>query len=654
MPEQVRDLPAQVREARFMPATLDAEAGTVEVMWSTGARVRRYDWWTEQYYDEELEVSTGAVDLSRLNSGSAAVLDSHNTYGGIAAQIGVVERAWIAGGEGRAKIRLSQRPELAGIVADIRAGIIQNISVGYTVRKYEITRTGGEVPVYRAVDWQPTELSFVPVPAESGAGTRAAAQGAPCVFHRADAHPSNRSTAMPTEIPQHSSTSNLGAPSAEVLAERQRISEIRSLAERHTAAGVPELAERAISGGQTLAEFRTALLDQLARADQATGGHHNRQPQEHFISAGPSARGTSELIEAAGDAILLRSGLQVREPHAAARDFRGLVLSDVAKMCVERAHRSLPDQRPATAIRMAMTTSDFPAILENALNKALRAGVEVEASSHRVWCAITEAQDFRVQNRVILGSAPDLEEVGELAEYTNGSFSEDKTTLQPAKYGKIVTLSFEMMVNDHLGAFTNLVAAQGRAAMRKEADVIYEALISNALAGPALTDTVSLFDASRNNTVSVATTGKALTAAALGAARAKMRRQTAVGGGVLNLAPRVLIVPPERETEAEILVASSTIHKNGGQMDSATPAWIGGLIVVAEPRLANTDTFYLVADPNVIGGGEVSILGGSENSPAFEQIEEPRKDAVSWKVRHVFAAGFIDFRGLVKLTLTAA
>ncbi len=54
--------------------------------------------------------------------------------------LGVAERGWIDGGEGRAVIRLSQRgPSSAGIVADIRAGLIRAISFGYSVQRYEIS-----------------------------------------------------------------------------------------------------------------------------------------------------------------------------------------------------------------------------------------------------------------------------------------------------------------------------------------------------------------------------------------------------------------------------------------------------------------------------------------------------------------------------------
>jgi hypothetical protein len=99
-----RALPMQVRE---MPvSSIDVEARTVEVTFTTGATVRRrrYTGWdTSIPFDESLEVSRSAINLDRLNAGAPA-LDSHSAYSTFS-QVGVIERAWISGAEGRALIR---------------------------------------------------------------------------------------------------------------------------------------------------------------------------------------------------------------------------------------------------------------------------------------------------------------------------------------------------------------------------------------------------------------------------------------------------------------------------------------------------------------------------------------------------------------------
>ena len=99
-------LPMQLRRAPILPATVDAAARSIDVVFTTGAAVRRRRWtgWdTSVPFDEILEVSERAVDLTRLNAGAPA-LDSHSVWSSYS-QVGVVERAWIEGKEGRATIR---------------------------------------------------------------------------------------------------------------------------------------------------------------------------------------------------------------------------------------------------------------------------------------------------------------------------------------------------------------------------------------------------------------------------------------------------------------------------------------------------------------------------------------------------------------------
>ena len=169
-------------DVRLMPETVDVEARTVELVWSAGAMVRRRDYWTGKPYDEVLSLAAGHVDLSRLNGG-APLLNTHGAHD-LGQVLGVVEHAWVesseTGAQGRARVRFSARADVEPIWRDVEAGIIRNVSVGYSVRRFEVTEEEGQVPIWRAVDWQPMELSAVPVGADAAAGFRGG--GAPEVF----------------------------------------------------------------------------------------------------------------------------------------------------------------------------------------------------------------------------------------------------------------------------------------------------------------------------------------------------------------------------------------------------------------------------------------------------------------------------------------
>lgn len=173
---QTIDLEAQTRLA---PVTsIDEATRTLDVVWTTGAVVRRMlyrEGVGYAPYDEELVVSDKAVDLTRLNAG-APVVDSHGVYS-TRGQVAVVDKAWIAGGEGLATLRFPP----AGIdeSADRMWGmvfnkIIKNLSAGYRILEAEWTDpvARNQAGKLKAVRWAPHELSFVTVPADVGAQTR--------------------------------------------------------------------------------------------------------------------------------------------------------------------------------------------------------------------------------------------------------------------------------------------------------------------------------------------------------------------------------------------------------------------------------------------------------------------------------------------------
>jgi hypothetical protein len=192
MPAPNRDprsvmLPVQYREAPIVAGSLDAAARTFDIVWTAGAEVPRMDWWTGERYIEQLEVTTAAVRLGRLQSGRAPVLDSHSRYS-LTNVLGVVDGASvkISKGQGLAKVKMSQRADVAPILADIGDGIIANVSPGYITHSYREELRDGVL--YRiATDWEPMEISFVPVGADPDAGSRAAPKGAtyPCAIVRA-------------------------------------------------------------------------------------------------------------------------------------------------------------------------------------------------------------------------------------------------------------------------------------------------------------------------------------------------------------------------------------------------------------------------------------------------------------------------------------
>jgi phage head maturation protease len=130
--------------------------------------------WRDGPYDEQLIVEPDAVRLGRLNAG-APFLNTHNDWD-LSNVIGSVVpgSAKVANGIGTATIQLSSAPGDADNVKKIATGIIRNVSVGYVYHRVEKIETDN-VPLWRVTDWEPLEISAVPVPADPGSQIRSSA-----------------------------------------------------------------------------------------------------------------------------------------------------------------------------------------------------------------------------------------------------------------------------------------------------------------------------------------------------------------------------------------------------------------------------------------------------------------------------------------------
>ena len=185
MQSKTVEIPLQTREAAFGAARDDGR--TVPITWTTGAAVRRIGFDGEPWI-EELSTEPSAVRMGRLKAG-APLLNNHNRND-IKGVIGVIESPVIANGKGTAVARFSRRPDVEPIYQDVRDKIIRNVSVGYTVYRYEDITTLDDskhgMRRLKAVDWEPAEVSLVPVGADAAAGVRAAEKKNPCVINYAE------------------------------------------------------------------------------------------------------------------------------------------------------------------------------------------------------------------------------------------------------------------------------------------------------------------------------------------------------------------------------------------------------------------------------------------------------------------------------------
>lgn len=158
--------------ARVRSASFNDETNTVDIVWSTGSDVLRVDDFGDTYI-ERLLMGDGNVRLDRLNS-DAPLLDTHSSEA-LANVIGSVVpgSARIENGKGVATVKLSSAASDVDTISKIREGVIRSISVGYIVHSSaRIEGESGQPDVVEVRDWEPLEVSAVPIPADPGARIR--------------------------------------------------------------------------------------------------------------------------------------------------------------------------------------------------------------------------------------------------------------------------------------------------------------------------------------------------------------------------------------------------------------------------------------------------------------------------------------------------
>lgn len=589
--------------APFTPATIDEAARTVELIASTGAGVLRADF--EGPLVERLEVSPGAVDLSRLDG--MPLLDSHR-QDGLDRILGVVRGARFEAGNLIVKVEFSARAE--AVWADVRAGIIRNVSIGYGPLAWNDGTDAKGARVRTITRWELQEVSLVPVGADPAAKVRS-------------------NMPQPT-TPMADAPPPAPAPMVPASETRAAVNgEIRALATTFDLGSdwANGLIDRSASEG----EARAAALDALRLRPGTRPAIVARA-----LSVGAHDDPTQFRALAAEAVYATRANPRhtLSEP---ARAFAGMTTLDLAREALRMAGRSTTGLSPAETVTRALhTTSDFPAIYADTANRTLRDGYAAAPSAMKRLARQATAKDFRAKTKVQAADLAKLEKVNEAGEYKYSTFIEGRESYAIGTYGTIVALSRQMIINDDIGAFTDIAGKLGIAAAEFESQFLVDLVLANAGTGPVMDDGAPLFHASRGN---LAASGAALSQDAISMARLAMRRRKGINGRSISVSPKFLLVPPELETVAETLLTAI----QPGRAEDVNP-FGGKFELLVEPRLVDPHRWYLVGDPAVIEGLEYSYLQGAEG-PQTESRAGFDVDGVEVKIRLDFGAAFLDHRG---------
>lgn len=337
----------------------------------------------------------------------------------------------------------------------------------------------------------------------------------------------------------------------------------------------------------------------------------------------------------------------------------------------------MPAFRQKYLLQEAITTTDFPYLFGHIIDRQLLANYRAWVADWRAYVRVAPGgiPDFNtVRREKLLGNDNNLPEVPEKGEYTTQKPVNCRYYYNLKKYGRQFDISWESLVNDSLGAFSDIPQRYATAAIRTEArfvtglyakaaghgnDSLYGATITDC--GQALTNRGTL----------------ALTIANLETTLQLMAAQTDPNGEVIAVRGAHLVVPPALELTARAILTSTTkmwtaesIDIDGATLYS-TPYPTNnvvsqyGLQLHVDPYLPVIDTthgntgWYVFADPSQGASLEVGYLRGYEAPEIVMKASDKvtvgggmlspfsgdfATDNVMYRVRHVFGGVQMDPR----------
>ncbi|MEG2678411.1 MAG: hypothetical protein RR949_00645 [Oscillospiraceae bacterium] len=432
-----------------------------------------------------------------------------------------------------------------------------------------------------------------------------------------------------------------GQPPADpILAERQRMMDIAALC-RQT--GMEP--DQYIRDGATMDTVRAAAVTHMIQNGAPVSARMNEDQGDNFRSA-------------AADAMLMRAGVSVEQPTQGADQMRGMTMRDLAIECMAREGvgsttsllRMSKDDLFALACRQFFSpTAAFPAILDNAIKKAIVQKYQEVPTTFQTWTGKGSVADFKPtkDHSYLAGGTGEFLLVGE-----NGELKHDnpKTDLLPQRkidtYGRQFSMSRQAFINDDVGFITEMPGMYAASAKRTINKQVYQILVNN----PAIFDGVSLFDTAHGNLVAA---GTKPSNEAIQKMMMKMLLQKDPFGEAIMVQPSTIIVPVGYKFLMTTILSSPTINTpDNTQAVNPLYQYKEQLQIVEEGTInalagKNAAPWFMVGDKSYAKNLQVDYLNGQE-TPTIRRSEVPGQLGYVWDIWLDWGITALDFRGIAR------
>lgn len=425
-------------------------------------------------------------------------------------------------------------------------------------------------------------------------------------------------------------------------AERTRIREIEAICGHF---GVD--AREYIDNGTSVDNVRAAVMEKLIQTGTpiAQRGHADVTVDEQ-----------DKFRAAAGDALVMRSGISIENPAEGARELMGMSLRDLAIECFAAEGQTGLNRRTSEELyNLAMRqyfnpTAAFPTILDNAINKAYVEGHKKVAVTFDQWTKKGSLKDFKTHdNNYLAGPAGEFLEVPEGAELKHDVFGDEKLPTRKLKtYGRQFTLTRQAFINDDIDLVTRVPAKYAASARKTINKQVYQILVNN----PAIYDGTELFSQAHGNLV---TTGTGITQASMQAMIMALQNQLDQFGDAIIIRPATIIVPAGMAFDIYTLFNSPTINTEGNtQAVNPLYRYAQQINVIEDPTInvlcggfGKAMPWFLLGAKDDTDFIEVDYLNGQE-IPTIRRMETPGTLGFVWDIYLDWGISVMDYRGAIK------
>lgn len=336
-----------------------------------------------------------------------------------------------------------------------------------------------------------------------------------------------------------------------------------------------------------------------------------KAPAAHVVDA--SAANDPKVIEAAlclnGGLANVEKAYDAKTLEAADRRRSSTSLQEVLVEAARSRGYTGPARITQGNIREVLAsgfaTHSISNVLAATYGKFLLQGYTAVESAWDQIASIRSVSDYKTVTGVRLNGGFEFEDVAGNGELKSADASDETRTIKAKLTGRMSSITMVDIVNDDLGALTQVPSRLGRgAALKLNRDFWTEFLLNNATAYRAAT----------------AAAGNALSSSSLVTALSGYRKLTDPDGYPLGITPSILLVPPELEFTASELMGSSVLITGENATRGNVNVFAGRFQVVSSAYLTSATTWWLVANPAELPAMEVAFLNG-QRLPTVQQAE---------------------------------